>query len=143
MTSAVTTKTTDNGHGLASVEDLFPSGPRKRRYDEVPLPVADKTVRIRSLTEREMSAYQGATISQRGQGLIKGRLQDAARRLIVLCAVDAAGNQIMSDPHVKLMADWDSADVQALYSACTKHCGVSESDLEELAKNSSETPVES
>ena len=134
--------------GLATEADLFGSK-KKRRYrggdvdpgDRLVLPVEGKRVRIRSLTEGEFTAYDNAIVGTRGQ-LRAERLQDAARRLIVLCLVDAAGNRLLGPGHVARLKGWDSADVQYLYRECVAHVGSSTEDIEETIKNSEGAPAD-
>jgi len=133
-----------NGNGLASVEALFSRQP-KRRHKTLQLPVSGHTVRIQSLTERELSEYQAAVLANRGgaNSFIKARLIDANRRLIVLCLVDGAGNRILNQSHIQKLAEWDAADTSYLYNECAAHCGINREDIEETAKNSLEINVDS
>jgi hypothetical protein len=136
--------TTTNGH-LANADQLF--APRERRHREIVLPVSRNRVRIQSLTEREVSHYQAVAFKKNGSGLIPARIRDAGPRLMVLCAVDQAGNRILNDSHVAKFDDWDNADSAFLHSECLEHCGIrSDEDIElaveGAAKNSSETGVE-
>lgn len=121
---------------LATIDELF-SDPPKRRFKEVQLPVRGKTVRIQSLFEQELSAYQLATISTDGTAkLRKARLEDANRRLLCLCLVDAAGNRLLGDGDTGRFAGWDSADTQFLYEECAAWVGLKRGDVEDLVKNS-------
>lgn len=128
---------------LAGVDQLF--APTCRRYKTVTLPVSGLTVRIQSLTEREVSDYQAAAVQMRsGQPTAKAeRLKDASRRWIVLCLVDSAGNRILNDSHVARLADWDAADTQFLYEECAAHVGLKSADLDSLVKNSEASPANS
>lgn len=128
----------ENGLATAAMLLAVKTG---RRYKEVDLPVCELKVRIQSITEHELAAYQGETLSKRGGGtsLSRNRMADANRRLIVLCLVDAAGNRLLHDSHVKQLAEWDAADTQSLYDECATHCGINTRDIEDLAKNSAET----
>ena len=130
----------DQHDDLAGAADLFGTK-AKRRYDVVTLPARGKNVRIQSLMEQELANYQsvlGSTAA--GTSNFRARLADAARRLIVLCVVDRAGNRILNKDHVARMgSEWDAADVQALYARCVQHVGIRMSDIEDLIKNSEET----
>jgi hypothetical protein len=128
---------------LTGVDDLL--APTPRRYKVLTLPISGKVVRIRSLTERESAEYQAAaTRVQGGQPMLRAdRLKDAARRFIVLCLVDSAGNRILNDTHVLKLAEWDAADVQFLWEECSAHVGLKASDLEALVKNSESAPAAS
>ena len=128
------------GNELATAEQLMATTGR-RRYRELTLPTSDLRVRIRSLTERELSRYQSVTIASSGTGLKRSKLEDASRRLIVLCLVDGDGNQIFTDADVPRLADWDAADTSYLYDEGAKHCGINRQDIEDMVKNSEEIPA--
>lgn len=130
-------------NGLASAEQLMAATKGKRRFDRLRLPIAGLRCRIRSLMDRELSAYQSATIASGGTGLKRSRLDDAARRLIVLCLVDNEGNRLFSDSneHVEQFEEWDAADTSYLYDKCATHCGINRQDIEDLVKNSEEIPA--
>lgn len=126
---------------LANADQLF-GKKLQRRHETLTLPISGNKVRIRSLSERELSAYQAATVSANGTGLRRNRLEDANRRLIVLCLVDGAGNRICNDNHVRKMENWDAADTSYLYEQCAEHVGVRTEDIEDLVKNSESTTDE-
>jgi hypothetical protein len=130
----------DHQNTYASEAELFDEK-AKRRYDVVQLPTNGKRIRIQSLMEQELAVYQGILASTpTGTASFRNRLADAARRLIVLCAVDGAGNRILNKSHVARMGtEWDAADVQTLFDRCVQHVGIRTGDIEELVKNSEET----
>ena len=131
----------DNCEGLATAAELL-GGKANVRYKTLDLPVSGRKVRIRSLSERELSAYTTATISRKGVGMRRARLEDANRRLIAMVLVDAAGNRLLSDRDAGKLADWDSADSSYLYDEAAGHVGLKEGDLEDLVKNSGPTTVD-
>ena len=123
----------------AGIDQLF--SPCKRRFKTVTLPVRRATVRIQSLTEREVSCYQSVCIASGGSGLKRARLEDANRRLIVLCVVDGEGNRLLNDTHMEALSEWDGADTQFLYNECASHAGLRTDDIEGLVKNSEKANV--
>ena len=123
---------------LASAEQLF--APIKRRYQKLTLPVSGLQVRIQSLNERELSTYQAMTLAKTGSFKLS-KLEDANRRLIVLCLVDDAGNRILNGSHVAKLEEWDSADTAYLSGECSTHVGLRADEIEGLVKNSSKTSV--
>jgi len=133
----------DDCEGLANAGQLLSdAGRAKRRYKTVDLPVSGHKVRIRSLTERELSEYQTVTVTRRGLGLRRARLEDANRRLIVLCLVDGAGNRLLNDSHADKLAEWDSADTSFLYEEAANFVGLNKEDVEGLVKASERTLVD-
>jgi len=124
-----------NGH-IASADDLFVTYQPKRRYRDVPLPMMGLTVRIQSLTEKELSEYQAATLDRRRGGFREQRLLDANRRLIAACLVDGDGEKLCTCPeHIQRIASWDGMDTQVLYDACAEHSGITKQDIEDLVGN--------
>ena len=113
-------------------------GPCRRHRD---VAVNGSQFRIQSLTEREKSRFETALLSKSG-GVAKARLQDATRRLLVLCLVDDDGHRLLEDGDVDALGDVDGAITSGLYTACREHCGFEEGDVEELAKNSHGLRVE-
>lgn len=125
---------------LATLDELF-AGPSRRRYKTIgPLPVKQCRVRIRSLTDAEVSDYQMAVVSSKGTSQA-ARMRDANARLICLCLVDADGNPLCAAEHVKQILQWDAADTLYLYDECVRHVGLRRQDIEELVKNSESAPA--
>ena len=124
---------------LATAEELF--APAARRYKYVTLPVSGKQVRIQSLTERETSLYESQALTKKGD-IRLNKLEDANRRLIILCLVDGAGNRILNATHAPRIGEWDSADAKHLYQECASHTGINNVDVEGLVKNSGEIIVD-
>ncbi len=124
---------------LANVEQLFTKA--KRRYKRLTLPVADLEVRIQSLSERELSTYQAVTLAKTGSFKLS-KLEDANRRLIVLCLVDDAGNRILNKTHIAELEEWDSADTAFLSGECSAWVGLKADEIEGLVKNSEKILVE-
>jgi len=124
---------------LASADQLF--APAKRRHKAITLPVSGHAVRIQSLTACESARYSAQTLAKNGSFKMS-KLEDAERRLIVLCFVDDDGNRILNDRDMIRLGDWDSADATHAYKECAAHTGINTDDIEGLAKNSEKTTVE-
>lgn len=125
----------------ATAAELFSAAP-KRRYKDLVLPVMGLPVRIRSLTERELSGYTNALLTNDGQGrLRKSRMEDATRRLLCLCLVDAEGDRLLADADAGKLVESDSADTQFLYTECAEWVGLKRGDVEDLVKNSEKVRV--
>ena len=74
-----------NSNEYADVTAMFPGKDKqKRRYKDVQLPVAGITIRIQSLTGREVAKFQSATINKRSRRIIQDKMEDALARLVVL-----------------------------------------------------------
>lgn len=121
-------------------------GAKSRRFVEHPIPwqtpgEAQLGIRLRSLTAREHGEFEAATLSKKG-GLVTERLVEAKRRLIVLTLVDEQGNQILDDTDVAQMESTDARLVNWIYQRALDHLGVSENEVEDLAKNSAKITVD-
>jgi len=98
--------------------------------------------RIRSLTERERSAYEMSFTGKNGKP-DRDAVSKLRARFISLCLVDANDELIVHD-HNELV-DLDSKVIAELYRACADHCGIEQDaveEIEELEKNSGGTPAE-
>lgn len=131
----------NNGNGYATADDLLATT-GKRRFTDFILPVCGAKVRIRSLTTSEIEQYQAAAVGEDGKRLRKDRMANAARRFIVLCVVDGDGNLVFKPTDIPRLGQMDGADCGSLYEACAKHCGIKDSDMEGIAKNSEETAAD-
>lgn len=107
--------------------------PLKRRFKEVDVPDWGR-FRIRSLTELERSTYESTARDKHGN-VDNSKLINLKCRLIVLCVVDAEGNQILTNKDIDVLRNQDSRVTNALVDAIQEHCGISKADMEELEKN--------
>lgn len=125
----------------ASEADLFPKA-YQRRYDDVYLPIANVTVCIRSLTAAEVDRWQMVEIARDNRNIVRSRIEDRDRRLIVLCLVDKPdGNLLLNPSHVPRMATlWDNADIAVLAQACIRFSGASQVDADAEGKAVKNSP---
>lgn len=116
-------------------------GSTKRRFVDVPVGSNgdSATYRIRSLTEKERSAYELSTRKSTGKEF-EARLEDARRRLLVAVLVDDDGNPILGPLDAIGLQDVDSAITGRLFDAAWEHCGFARGDVENLVKNSDGAP---
>ena len=114
--------------------------PAQRRYREVDID-GFGVVRIQSLTEREWATFEMSAVATKG-GIIRKRVEDARRRLLALCVVDAAGNRLLADVDVPQLANLDGAVAAKLFDACQKHCGFEDNEIEDMVKNSEAITVD-
>lgn len=112
-----------------------------RRYDVVALPIRGGKVRIQSLTERERAKFERDNQGKDGKTSGKS-LETVRRRLMILAVVDGQGNRLLLDEDLPVLAEWDSADVNAVCDAVSAHCGFTDEDLESIAKNSEATAAD-
>lgn len=116
----------------------------ERRYAKVIFPDGflppEMKPGVRSLFDREIRAFEKESQDAKGKKERQDRLDDAARRLVALTAIDLNTNELIFDDFdVESMADVDSLYVSVMYSAALKHIGWTAGDVEELVKNSEGT----
>ena len=113
--------------------ELFSTAFKRRFTVAGPLPINCKKFRLQSLSEGELSSYQAMAVGK--DGFKPARMEDANRRLIVRCVVDAEGNRLMTDAQATQLMQWDSADTSYLYNECARHVGLKRDEIEDLVKN--------
>ena len=105
----------------------------KRRFTEVTIPDWG-TFRLRSLTELERSRFEASIRDKTGK-VSNNKLIDLKCRMIVLCVVDANGDPILGNGDIDQLRNQDSRNTNLLVEAIQRHCGISDTDLEDLEKN--------
>lgn len=107
--------------------------PAQRRFANFRLSDG-REFRVRSLTEKERSEWELASVDKRGQPQ-RDRLISARRRLILATLVDGNGDLLMKLDDEAALADLDGRTAEEIYKAAAAHCGISDSDVETLTKN--------
>jgi hypothetical protein len=121
---------------LLKRKDFVGADAKKRRFAELPCPWDKATgIRLRSLTAGEHSEFETAQLTKKG-GLATNRLIEAKRRLLALTLVDEQGNMEMTEADIAAMEDTDGGLVNWAYTEACKHCRITESEIEDLTKNS-------
>ena len=126
-------------NGFATRDTIL--APLKRRFTEIAIPNWGK-FRLRSLTELERSRFEASIRDKKGQ-VSNAKLIDLKCRLIVLCVVDGNGDPLLGNSDIDQLRQQDSKATNALVEAIQSHCGISDSDLEDLEKNSEATTAAS
>lgn len=110
--------------------------PLQRRFREFDVKYngSVKRVRIRSLSERERSKFELASLNNKGEWK-----QDAAiamkSALISLCVVGEDNEPLLREGDVKALSEQDGMLTGAIYDECVEHCGLRDTSAELLAKN--------
>ena len=127
---------------LATREQLLTC--TKRRY-MICQTRGGQRVRLQSLSDRERSEYEADYLYQdRTDAAAQERVKEGRRRLIVLCAVDAEGRRVFSDPDVAAMEEVDGAETSDIYDDAWQHCGFTrQRDRAAAVKNSEGSPANS
>lgn len=121
---------------IATREQLLK--PAERRFCEIVLPVSGARVRIQSLREGEKSDYESEV-----QFCDDGKRREPAERmdlgrpaLVCLVLVDEKGDCLLSPDDTDAVSEMDGKDVAAIYDVAWKHCGMADTDVDALLKNS-------
>ena len=116
--------------------DFVGSGAKKRRYADFACPWdTSQGVRLRSLTAKEHAEFEATALSKKG-GIVQQRLVEMKRRLLALTIVNEANETELTEDDITAMEDIDGGLVNWAYGEACKHCRISESEVEDLAKNS-------
>ncbi|MEM7810271.1 MAG: hypothetical protein AAF532_02175 [Planctomycetota bacterium] len=107
-----------------------------RRYEAVTTPLRKIELEVRSLTERETGEFQEACR--------KYPRCEVRARYLVLTVVDPDDGRrpLFSDEDVPEILETDTVETGALFDAAAALNGLSDSDVEELEKNSGPTDAD-
>lgn len=105
---------------------------REMRTVTVPVPEWGGDVIIKELTGRERDEWEASF-----QGKKKGEINwtNFRARLIVACAVDESGQPLFYPTDVDLVGELSAAALDRVFGAARKLSGLTDQDIDELAKN--------
>lgn len=116
----------------------------KRRYMDSAVDIDGTRVRWQNLSELEKSAFEAVAQSPDKAKARSARV-NLRLRVIIACAVDAAGNRLFCDADLPSMQGIDGDTVQALAEEAMAHVGWTEADaenMEDVIKNSTATTAD-
>lgn len=96
----------------------------------------DRWYRVRGLTGDERDAYEQSIVTMHGNKVFP-RFEGARARLVALSIVDEMGKRYFIDADVAALGRKSASALQRVYDLARKLSGLSEEDVEDLAKNSS------
>ena len=112
---------------ILAAEDL------KRETIDVPEWGGD--VIVRSLTGAERDAFEDSVVRQRGKTR-ELNLRNQGARLVSLSLIDESGTRLFSDGDVEALGRKSAAALDRVFAAAQRLSGLTENDIDELAKNS-------
>jgi hypothetical protein len=118
---------------LLTREQILAADDLKRETIAVPEWGGD--VIVKSLTGVERDAFEDSVVKQRGKSR-ELNLRNARARLVSLSLIDEAGNRLFTDADVELLGKKSAAALDRVFSAAQRLSGLTENDIDELAKNS-------
>ena len=96
------------------------------------------SVRVVGMTAGERSAFERSMQNAKGKPL-PARMRETRERLVVATARDADGRPLFTADDVGELGAVAAAVLEPLVNAAMRVCGMSESDVEDMAGNSSGT----
>lgn len=107
-----------------------------RRYEDVPVPEWGGTVRVRSLTGAERDEFEGNSVEHSRNGRQEVNTRNIRARLVALTVVGDDGRPLFAQGDVIKLGSKNAAAVGRVFDAAGKLSGISDDDVEDLAKNS-------
>jgi hypothetical protein len=102
--------------------------------EEVMIPEWGDSVLVRGLTGLERDKFEESVLEQRGK-VTRVKLQNARARLVMLSTVDAEGKQLFGVEDVAALGQKNAAALDRIYDVAARLSGITDEDMEELAKN--------
>ncbi len=106
---------------------------------DVPVPEWGGRVRVRTISGSERDRFEQETM-QFNSGNRTVNLIDIRARFCVLCLVDEAGKRLFNESEIRRLGQKSGKALDRVFDAAQKLNGLSETDLQDLAKNSVPTP---
>jgi hypothetical protein len=103
--------------------------------ENVSVPEWGGEVLVQGLSGAQRDAYEATIISLRGTNA-QMNLINARAKLVARCLVDEQGQRLFGDDDIKALAGKSAIALQRVYDVAARLSGLSNTDLEELAKTS-------
>lgn len=101
----------------------------------VDVPEWGGAVYVRTLTGEERDAFEAATVQSRGKR-VDLNLRNIRARLVALAVVDEDGRRLFTDGDVAALGKKSAQALNTLFGVAQRLSGLTEADVEEMAKNS-------
>lgn len=92
-------------------------------------------VRVKTLNARERDAFESSLVVGKGKGQ-RTSTEMVRAKLVSVAVVDAEGKPIFTAEDIERLGELSAAAMDRVYSVAAKLSGISEADVEDLAKNS-------
>lgn len=103
--------------------------------EDVEVPEWGTWLRVRGITARERDEWEASCLTGKGKNR-EVSIRNLRAKLVVLSVVDEQDRRIFRDADVVALGDKSSAAVDRIYDVASRLAGVTDSDVEELTKNS-------
>lgn len=103
---------------------------------EVEVPEWGLVVIVRGMTGAQRDAWEESNLRKVGKGEYEPNLRNMRAKLVALCVVDEAGKRVFSDADAQALGEKSGKALSRVSRVVQELSGISEEDLEDLAKNS-------
>jgi hypothetical protein len=104
------------------------------QVEDVEVPEWGGIVRVRGLSGTERDAFEAASLQGRGKN-VQVNLRNLRARLVQKAVVDERGELLFRPVDVEQLGRKSAAALQRLFEPAARLSGLTEDDMEELAKN--------
>lgn len=113
--------------------------PKPRKRIDVPLPEFGNgsVVPVWGMTAKEWTAFQAEQQGKDGKPNAKAKI--VRERLAIACCKDDDGKPLFTSDDIQAIGDVAAGVIERIVNAALEVSGITESDVESLAKNSEET----
>lgn len=101
----------------------------------VPVPEWGGEVIVKALTGRERDAFEASIAGDRTGKRARLNLENVRARFVAACVVDERGQALFYPSDVELLGEKSAAALQRVFEVGQRLSGLSNEDVEELAKN--------
>lgn len=109
-------------------------GAEDQQFVDVAVPEWKGKVRIAALTAGQRDALEAALLDSTKKGA--SVIPQYRAKIVAMCCVDRDGKRIFTEADIPKLEERNAASVERIVRACNKLNVISESELEELTKNS-------
>lgn len=102
--------------------------------EDVEVPEWGGTVRVRGLTGAQRDQFESSIVSLKGKRQ-DINMQNVRAKLVALSVVDEEGQRIFQDDDIRALGMKSAVALQRVFDVAQRLSGITEDDVEELAKN--------
>jgi hypothetical protein len=104
------------------------------KIEKVDVPEWDGYVYVRTLSGVERDAFEAMVVERRGNNY-QVNMRNMRAKLACLVIVDESGERIFSDADAEILGKKSASALQRIFNVASRLSGISNEDVEELAKN--------
>lgn len=105
----------------------------------VPVPEWGGDVMVRALTGSERDAFENETVQRKGKD-VSTNMKNIRARLVVLSVVDESGQRLFGYRDIEALGNKSAKALDRVFAKAMELSGLSDKDVDELAKNSESDP---